>query len=66
MAKYIVQYEVVGFVDVEVDANSVHDAMQSPIFNKLSGIADEDITPGDNWVWTLKIVYTEEGERVWG
>ena len=67
MPKYIVQYEVVGFVDVQVDADSINDALRSPILNAFT---DEDIAPGDNkairWDWTPKIVYTEEGERVYG
>ena len=62
MAKYTVQYEVVGFVDVEVDADSVNDALLSPILNAFT----HDIAPGEDWDWTSKIVYTEKGERVYG
>jgi len=61
--KYTIQYEIVGFVDVEIEADSVNDALRSPILNAFS---DENIAPGDNWSWTPKIVYSEEGERIYG
>ena len=78
MAKYTVQYEVVGFVDVEVEADSVNDAVKTPMYTILTGTQDvrvedalekiykHNISPGDDWDWTPRIAYTEEGERVYG
>ena len=36
--KYVVQYEVIGYIDIEVEANSISEALASPT---------DSLTPSD-------------------
>ena len=67
MPKYIVQYEVIGSVDIEVEANSINEALASPTDRLTPSDASQKFLVADTeWDWTPQIVYTEEGERVYG
>ena len=67
MAKYVVQYEVIGYIDIEVEANSINEALASPTDSLTPSDASQKFLVADTeWDWNPKIVYTEEGERVYG
>ena len=67
MPKYIVQYEVIGYIDIEVEANSINEALASPTDRLTPSDASQQLIVGDTeWDWTPQIVYTKEGERVYG
>ena len=51
MPKYIVQYEVIGYVDIEVEANSINEALASPT---------DRLTPSD--AFGLHKLYTQKKE----